>query len=94
MKRKQQQQQAGKKAGKRAVTNRGSKAARGTPAPEIAVSISGAEPKRSGKPGPRMSPSMRGLLLKLLVAGIREGAINAVFRSLGYVPPASSALAY
>jgi hypothetical protein len=41
-----------------------------------------------------MSPSMRDLLLKLLVSGVREGAIKAVFRSLGYVPPASSALAY
>jgi hypothetical protein len=41
-----------------------------------------------------MSPAERDLLLKLLVAGVREGAINAVFRSLGYVPPASSALAY
>jgi hypothetical protein len=50
--------------------------------------------KPSGKPGPRMSPAERNLLLKLLVAGEREGAINAVFRSLGYVPPASSALAY
>jgi hypothetical protein len=60
--------------------------------PETANSDAGA--KRSGKPGTRMSPSMRDLLLKLLVAGVREGAINAVFRSLGYVPPASSALAY
>jgi hypothetical protein len=41
-----------------------------------------------------MSPAERDLLLKLLVAGVREGAINAVFISLGYVPPASSALAY
>jgi len=36
----------------------------------------------------------RDLSLKLLVAGEREGSINAVFRSLGYVPPASSALAH
>jgi hypothetical protein len=47
--------------------------------------------KRSGKPGPRMSPAERDLLLKLLVAGVREGAIKAVFRSLGTlrrrVPP-------
>jgi hypothetical protein len=50
--------------------------------------------KRSGKPGPRMSPAERDLLLKLLVAGERKGAINAVFLSLGYAPPASSALAY
>jgi hypothetical protein len=50
--------------------------------------------KRSGKPGPRMSPAERDLLLKLLVAGVREGAINTVFRSLGYVPPVGSALAY
>jgi hypothetical protein len=41
-----------------------------------------------------MSPAERDLLLKLLVAGVREGAIIAVFRSLGYAPPASSALAY
>jgi len=55
---------------------------------------SDAEAKRSDKPGPRVSPSMRDLLLKLLVAGEREGAINALFRSLGYLMPASSALAY
>lgn len=86
MKRKQQQQQAGSK--------QSSKKARKDPAPPLDLANSDVEAKRSGKPGPRMSPSMRDLLLKLLVAGLREGAINAVFRSLGYVPPASSALAY
>jgi hypothetical protein len=89
MKRKRQQQ-----ASRQASNNAASEVAREDVALPLDLANSDVEAKRSGKPGPRMSPAERDLLLKLLVAGEREGAINAVFRSLGYVPPASSALAY
>src|SRR5262245_2752070 len=84
MKRKQQQ----------AGNNETSEVAREHAALTSETASADSRAKRSGKPGPRMSPSECDLLLKLLVAGEREGAINAVFRSLGYVPPANSALAY
>jgi hypothetical protein len=89
------QQQAGNKASKQAGNSKSRKAAWKTVARPLNPAISDdLDAQRSSKPGPRMPPDERDLLLKLLVAGFREGAINSVFRSLGYAPPASSALAY
>ncbi len=42
----------------------------------------------------RLTVEERGLLLKLLVAGQREGLIMQAFAALGIVPPASATVAY
>lgn len=46
------------------------------------------------RPGPRMTQAERDLLLKLLVAGQRQGLIMQAFRALGYEEPASSSISY
>jgi len=79
---------------KQAGNNAAGEVAREDAALQPETANSDVELKRPSKPGPRMSPVERDLLLKLLPAGERASAINAVFRSLGYAPPASSALAF